>query len=342
MSNIPHTLRFLLFLTVSAVMGALAAGALILALAQEPGEGDIGDADERGERHMNERPLDEFPEARSDAFLCADSAELHYAVSESGMTGLAADDSGHFALYGLPAADGRPSVESYELLRDCAPDLAFANFPSVGIDVPDEGFERLEAEPVIPVDAVQTENRVENGSLYTTYSFEAEQVELVQKLSLEGEDLRIGYTVKNTAQSAHTVTLKSLLSPTPNTGAGEQEPSFTIVRAPGEDEYPGGNEVKYERTLRPLEDHFQSLRVPRPAAASNSSIDVRFEDPQPEMVVAAGFLDLSVPQLIYPTRIAYPLPDNPALATYYERELEAGQQFGVSYTVAIGPDRSRH
>ncbi len=65
--------------------------------------------------------------------LCAPQDALVYSTRER--VAVAADRAGHFTLYGgADPRSGKPTNDSYDLLRDCSPELSFANSATLRVD----------------------------------------------------------------------------------------------------------------------------------------------------------------------------------------------------------------
>lgn len=138
--------------------------------------------------------------------LCSDGRDLQYLVNEGGTLGIAVDRSGHFTFYGAPdPASGRPTDDSYSVLRDCADGLSFYNYASVLV----QGHP---AEPAGAGALVQSTERSGSDALSTAFHFDG-GVELRQLVELKQNELRISYMLVNTSEERRTVALRSLMTP---------------------------------------------------------------------------------------------------------------------------------
>jgi hypothetical protein len=201
--------------------------------------------------------------------LCAPQDALVYSTRER--VAVAADRAGHFTLYGgADPRSGRPTNDSYNLLRDCSPELSFANSAMLRVD-------GREPEPAGAENNVLRTREADDGALATVYRFGG-GIEMTQSLGLVDEEgprgpaLEISYRLANRAEETKTVGLRSLLNP-PIWASAPDRPAY---RAPVLAERPvqeGGRKngrIVTERTMLG-EEARAPFYVPRRGVASDSS-----------------------------------------------------------------------
>lgn len=326
----------LLLIGLAFVALALAVLPLFVSSAQR-----VGDT---SEQHPAQRPFkdtarEDGPDAektqagaltlRGGELLCSAQEDLLYLKGAA--VAVAADRGGHFTFYGLPDPDtGRPTTDSYDLLRDCSPDLSFANLTSVDV----EGS-------VVPLQGYDTSERTrrDGDSLVTAYH-SVGGLRVTQRLSLSTgaggrkDVLEISYEAHNVSGSDLEFSLSSVLAP-PLAGRIPKDHDeqakrevFGIRDLPG----PAGPNVRNEQALsgKGLPPY---VLVPRRAAASDSTgrWTPGETGPAPDRMVMAGWLGLSAEPFGYEPRLAYPLPPNAALAVQWRNvKLGAGETVSLS------------
>jgi hypothetical protein len=165
-----------------------------------------------------------------------------HATDPASKVQLVVDATGHLALYGgADPRTGKPTEDAYEILHDCSPGLAFANYASVLVG-------GREPEPAGASTLEEPTRRDAHGSLLTSFSFPG-GVAMDQRVRLEGKDLEVSYRLENRSGEDRTVSLRSLLTPPAQTGAS-REGRFVV---PALENDPRANvrglRVRSERTL---------------------------------------------------------------------------------------------
>ena len=196
----------------------------------------------------------------SDQLLCSAPESLS-TLAGNGLA-VAADPDGHYTLYALPDPQtGRPTNDSYELLRGCLPKNLFANTTVVSINPEDP---KSSATPVKKTGSSNLDHptrRITSDTgpqLVTTYDLTGD-LRLTQRLGLQCGKLRVIYELTNRSDKPTTATLRSLLSPTPATPG--QEVLFELPNGGSE------NGIEHDTVIR-NEGSRDIGRVwaPRPAA----------------------------------------------------------------------------
>ncbi|MDP9437534.1 MAG: hypothetical protein M3P49_02120, partial [Actinomycetota bacterium] len=150
---------------------------------------------ETDERRSAAPAVPEGPRPGDAPLLCAPQDELVYSSRER--VALAADRAGHFTLYGgADPRSGRPTDDSYDLLRDCSPELSFANSVTLRVDGGEP--ETAGAEN----NALRTRKAELDGTLATVYRFGGgiemtQHLRLVEEKGSEGPALEISYRLAN-------------------------------------------------------------------------------------------------------------------------------------------------
>jgi hypothetical protein len=270
--------------------------------------------------------------------LCGPQEALIYSWRER--VAVAADRVGHFTLYGgADPRSGRPTGDSYDLLRDCSPELSFANSTTLRVDGGEPEFTGAESNVVGTREA-------ESGAITTVYHFGG-GIEMTQNLRLVkeegpgGPELEIYYRLANRADEPRTVGLRSLLNPP----IWAPAPDRPVYRAPVIAERPlqeGGRKngrIVTERTMigRNAQAPFY---VPRRGAASDSSArwEPGNEGPPPERITFAGSLGFLGAPFLYEARLGHVLPPNSAFAAYWTGlRLEPGQELTLSHRYVTHP-----
>ncbi len=263
--------------------------------------------------------------------LCAPQDELLYSSRER--VAVAADRAGHFTLYGgADPRSGRPTDDSYDLLRDCSTELSFANSTTLRVD-------GGEPETAGAENNVLT-TREADDALRTVYRFGGgiemtQNLRLVDQEGFGGPALEISYRLANRAQEPRTVGLRSLLNP-PIWAPAPGRPAY---QAPVLAERPvpeGGRKngrIVTERTM--LGEEAQApFSVPRRGAASDSSgrWEPGAEGPPPNRITFAGALRFLRAPFFYEARLGHLLPPNSAFAAYWTGlRLKPGQQLTLSH-----------
>ncbi len=264
--------------------------------------------------------------------LCAPEEDLLYAWTEE--TGLIADGSGHFALYGAPdPATGLPTRDSYDLLRGCTQDGSFANLAAVA--TPDEGRDGEQSVGQVLAEGAVSSRTVKTqaGSLLTVYELPGgltveQELFLVPAGEAGGADaLEIHYRVENASGEPTTASLASLLSPTrfvgpPGAMNGSPFVSGMLAEA-GADPA-----IRTERDLTLEAGEVGPLNVPRPGGASDSSgfwSPGPLGDP-PDVVSVAGWKELRAAPFAHEARPDWTLPLAAALAARWnDRPIAPGE-----------------
>lgn len=311
-----------------------------------------GAATQGGEEHNVPASQDDRGDAAPAAggpteYLCAPLDDLLYLRGDG--VAVAADDGGHFGFYSLPEPGGRPSRDSYDLLRGCSADLSFANLTHVEVDGP------LATDKDVLGNGRQAEStrRAADGSLVTVHE-PSQGLRVTQRLRLvEGPDgrrdaLRVSYELENyTDESAPelrhfpgsqplVVSLSSTLAPplavvSRDRSGAPDEPVFESPGAGGvrEETVFGGGRVPEE------------LGAPRPGAASDSS-GVWTPGPAelglaPDRLVVAGWLGLAADPLDYRVEPGTPLAENASISAQWTGlRLEPDETLTLSHTYAPG------
>lgn len=281
----------------------------------------------------------EGPRRPGDApLLCGPQDALLYSSRQR--VAVAADRAGHFTLYGgADPRSGRPTEESYDLLRDCSPELSFANSTTVRVD-------GGEPEPAGAENVVGRTREAGDGALETVYRFGG-GIEMTQNLRLvdekgsEGPTLEISYRLANRARQTRTVGLRSLLNP-PIWAPAPDRPAYQAPAIAGRPVPEGGRKngrIVTERTMLG-EEAEAPFYVPRRGAASDSSgrWEPGAEGPPPERITFAGSLRFLRAPFFYEARLGYVLPPNSAFAAYWtDLGVEPGQEVTVSYRYVADP-----
>ena len=280
----------------------------------------------------------EGPRPGDAPLLCGPQNALVYSSKER--VALAADRAGHFTLYGgADPRSGRPTDDSYDLLRDCSPELSFANSTTLRVD-------GGEPEPAGAENNVVRTREAGDGALETVYRFGG-GIEMTQDLRLvdekgpDGPALEISYRLANRAEQTRTVGLRSLFNP-PIWAPAPDRPAY---RAPAVGERPvpeGGRKngrIVTERSMLGEEARFP-FYVPRRGAASDPSgrWEPGAEGPPPERITFAGSLRFLRAPFFYEARLGYVLPPNSAFAAYWtDLSVEPGQEVTVSHRYVADP-----
>ncbi len=258
-----------------------------------------------------------------------------HATDPASRVGLAVDATGHLALYGgADPRTGKPTEDGYEILRDCSPGLAFANYASVLVG-------GREPEPAGASTLEEPTRRDADGSLLTRFSFPG-GVAVDQRVRLEGKDLQVSYRLENRSGEDRTVSLRSLLTPPAQTGAS-REGRFVV---PALENDPRANvrglRVRSERTF--VGNQVGPFEVPRLGVPSDSGgrwgpAGVE----RPDRVTFAGTLRLQTAPFLYETKAGRRLPAASSFAAYWlGEELRAGESFEVTQRyVTAGPGSGR-
>lgn len=268
-----------------------------------------------------------------DQLLCSAPERLS-TINTNGLA-VAADPDGHYTLYALPEAEtGLPSRNSYELLRGCLPKRIFANTTDIKTAGSDEAGSG-QRDPASGESATKTgasnvkhpTRRItsDTGSqLVTTYEVD-DKLNLTQRLELQAGKLKIVYGLENKSDEPTSVTLRSLLSPTP--ASPGQDVLFELPNAGTKDGVRRDTVVSNEVASRT-----NNVWAPRPAAASDSTAVWRpAVGPQPSKIVFAGFHRLNSGPFDYDASDRYPLPPNASMAIYWK-----GLSIGPGETVTVG------
>ena len=284
---------------------------------------------------------DDHPPLR---LLCA--AEEEISTAGGPRIGVAADREGHFTAYGLPdKRTGLPGKDSYELLRGCVPGAGegplFGNQLHLRVDTKQKSPVDLPTGGTVfsAGDAhLDQPTRKAGDTLVTSYRFPG-GVGLVQRLTPRKTGVAIGYTVSNDSRTAKAVSLRSLLSPTPASGPDPKVRFKIAGSVAGSGTQPAETDVVFEGPEVP-----KAIAVPRPAAASSASAVWRpgRQTAPPTRLAIAGYHRLAGPPFDYDATKAYALPENAALAAYWDgMKLGPGESVAVSETYAQpGPRRS--
>lgn len=280
----------------------------------------------------------EGPRPADTPLLCAPQDALFYSSREG--AAVAADRAGHFTLYGgADPRSGRPTEDSYDLLRDCSPELSFANSTALRVDGGEPELAGAENNVVGTREA-------QDGALETVYRFGG-GIEMTQSLRLadekgpKGPALEISYRLANRAEETKTVGLRSLLNP-PIWAAAPDRPAY---RAPVIADRPireGGRKngrIVTERTMLG-EEARAPVYVPRRGAASDSSgrWEPGAEGPPPARITFAGSLRFLRAPFFYEARLGYALPPNSAFVAYWTGlRIEPGQELTLSHRYVADP-----
>jgi hypothetical protein len=258
-----------------------------------------------------------------------------HATDPASRVGLAVDTTGHLALYGgADPRTGKPTGDGYEILRECSPGLAFANYASVLVG-------DREPEPAGASTLEEPTRRDADGSLLTRFTFPG-GVAMDQRVRLEGKDLVVSYRLENRSGEDRTVSLRSLLTPPAQTGAS-REGRFVV---PALENDPRANvlglQVRSETTL--LGAKVGPFEVPRGGVPSDSG--GRWGPnggASPDRLTFAATLRLQAAPFLYEARTGEPLPDASSFAAYWlEEELGPGESFATSERyVTAGPRKGR-
>ena len=251
--------------------------------------------------------------------LCAPEEDLRRLMDPKTHVALAADEAGHFALYGgADAATGMVTDDSYELLVGCLPQLAFTNYATVLAWYHDP-------ERAGPANA-SGESVRSGDSLLTRFAL-AGGVRLEQRLSLSGGVLRACYRLKNGSTTRRSVSLRALITPPADTGPeeGPTPPRFFVASQDGT--------VAVEREREIRGEDVKAVSVPRRGAASDSSGRLVFGPTRPpDLLTFAPTMDLSTSAFRYAPGPARPLPPASSVAAYWLYEdLAPGEEADLSY-----------
>ncbi|MDP9477328.1 MAG: hypothetical protein M3R38_16875 [Actinomycetota bacterium] len=284
----------------------------------------------------------EGPRPGDAPLLCAPQEALVYSWRER--VAVAADRAGHFTLYGgADPESGRPMDDSYDLLRDCSPELSFANSTTLRVDGGEPELAGAEN------NVVRTRKAERDGALTSVYRFGGgiamtQSLRLVDEKGPGGPALEISYRLANRSPQVKTVGLRSLLNP-PIWAAAPDRPAYQAPvlaeRSVGEGGRKNGRIVT-ERTMLG-EEARAPFYVPRKGAASDSSgrWEPGAEGPPPERVTFAGSLRFLRSPFFYEARPGYVLPPNSAFAAYWtDLSVEAGQEVTVSHRYVADPSPS--
>lgn len=285
----------------------------------------------------------EGPRPGDAPLLCGSQDALLYSSRER--VALAVDRAGHFTLYGgADPRSGRPTEDSYDLLRDCSPELSFANSTALRVDGGEPELAGTQT------NAIGT-RKAQDGALATVYRFGG-GIEMTQSLRLVDEKgpggpaLAISYRLANRTEETRIVGLRSLLNP-PIWAAAPDRPAY---RAPVIADRPvreGGRKdgrIVTERTMLG-EEARAPFYVPRRGAASDST--GRWEPgaggPPPDRITFAGSLRFLRAPFFYEARLGHVLPPNSAFAAYWtDLRLDPGHEITLShrYVAHPAPDAS--
>jgi len=251
--------------------------------------------------------------------LCAPEEDLRRLMDPKTRVALAADEAGHFALYGgADAATGKITDDSYELLVGCLPQLAFTNYATV--------FAWGHApERAGPANASRETSR-SGDSLLTRFAL-AGGVRLEQRLSLSGGALRARYRLKNGSTIRMSVSLRALITPPADTGpeGGPTPPRFFVASQDGT--------VVVEREREIRGEDLKAVSALRHGAASDSSGRLVFGPTRPpDVLTFAPTMDLSTSAFRYAPGPAWPLCAASSVAAYWLYEdLTPGEEVEFSY-----------
>lgn len=254
-------------------------------------------------------------------FLCRTEGQQYLRSKGAGSNaGVALDRAGRFALYGAADSRGRPTRDSFEILRGCDAGLSFTNYTTLQVgDAPPgpAGLSNLLSPTAVTGDASQA---------MTRYEF-PQGVTMTQRAALEQDGLLLSYEVTNTSRTDRTLSFRSLL--TPPVASKDQDVLFAASRSPSA-RITG---ITRERTLHLDDDGIESISVPRPGAASDSSATWRPHGASiPDRTTFTGFLDISSEPMLYDVRLAWPLPPHSAMALYWtDLDLSAEESVEFSY-----------
>lgn len=272
------------------------------------------------------------------ALLCVPQDTLLYEHDER--AAVAVDRAGHLTFYGAPdATTGRPTKDSYEILRDCSPELSHANSLAVRVDGGEPEAAGAETN-------LARTRKGRSGDLVTVHRFSG-GVELTQRVRLvAGEDgteaLEISYRLDNRSGAEKRVDLKSLLNP-PLWNVHAGKPAYRVPAIADRPIPEGGRKngrVVTERTL--AAGDVSPFFVPRAGAASIAS--ARWEPgpvgPKPNAVTFASALRLGGPSPFeYDAELGKMLPPNSAFAAYWTGlDLAPGEGETLSHRYVTGPD----
>lgn len=251
------------------------------------------------------------------------SASRGIHVIHSGDLAVAADSEGHFTMYAHPKpGTGLPSADSFEMLRDCLPELSFANLASARTDAgrvilgadTAKGRTRIAAKPDGSRSLV-TDHQLPSGLTAT-------QTLTIVEDPARPSSLRLRHTITNEGDAAASVDFRQILDPALST---DRDVPFEV---PGLAGRPDGPMVRNETTLLKSAGEIpQSFLVPRPAAASDSSARWRRgPGPSPTHITFAGWHELAQAPMLHTVRLAWPLPKTSAVAVLWkDLALKPGQ-----------------
>ena len=293
--------------------------------------------------NSSSKPADEYDPGgpRSGQLLCAPQGDLFYLKGQG--VAAAADSDGHFTFYGLPdPKTGRPSRDSYDLLRDCVPDMTFANLAHVEVVGPvGRDTDVLGSEPA------RTTLKDADGRLTTVYE-PSQGLRVTQRISLiessagREETLNITYELENytdedrrdireIANQPIRVSLSSILAPPLAAGPSDTAVFNVPSRA-------AGRELRKATSFSGSSDRPDVINAPRVGAASDASGQWRRPaDSVPNRVVAAGWLDLAAAPLGFDIDTSATLASDAALSVQWiDQDLDPGQTltFSHRYTAA--------
>jgi len=253
--------------------------------------------------------------------LCAPEEDLRRLMDPKTHVALAADEAGHFALYGgADAATGKITDDSYELLVGCLPQLAFTNYATV--------FAWGHApERAGPANASRETSR-SGDSLLTRFAL-AGGVRCASSRGSRspGGALRARYRLKNGSTIRMSVFLRALITPPADTGPkGRPTPPRFFVASQD-----GTVVVEREREIRG--EDLKAVSALRHGAASDSSGHLVFSPTRPpDVLTFAPTMDLSTSAFRYAPGSAWPLCAASSVAAYWLYEdLTPGEEVEFSY-----------
>jgi hypothetical protein len=252
---------------------------------------------------------------------------------------VAADASGRFVLYGTPrATNGRPTRDSYELLRGCSRDGKRLNRAAI----------RIGDGPAIPLDPSTVHQQTYKsgaGALVSVYR-PADGVSVRQELRVLPEDdgteaLEVHYVVENLSGDSQQVSLFSMLTPppaslgTPRVFDGAPFVAPVLAMLEGDDS--ADPAIKEERLISGRQ--VGPVYVLRVGAASDASalFTPGSEGPVPDSIAIAGWREISAAPFDYEAD-GKPLPEESAIGTVWRREqLDPGATLVLSERYGYQP-----